>query len=417
MKATPGQFHWHHVYYLTRPDFIKHDHIHRRKVEALRSAGLHASLVSFVPQDMYSGRRAEYESLAADGMRRVVVVPTAEQVNQAMHRFFIRRLLFYRRVLVQVLLCDPQPLLSLKHHRFLGQRLRCIIEHEGDIASECLYRWTFDQVRRPPDQPPPQFKEMYDWIVTKEGNELRQADGAVLVTPAHRALWEERLKGPLEALTLPTLFDPARFRFSAADRQRLRAELGLQDKLVLTYSGSVSMPWQRFESVCQLIARLLKQKLPVRLLALIHPDGHPQAQKVIQESGIKNAALLLGVAPAEMAAYLSAADVALFLRHTHVMNRVVTSAKLGEYIAAGLPVLTTWACPYYRPLVDQHTAGLEVPDSLELPVNFQTSLAPLAAKGQDPVWRAAFSAQVLEAFGEENNLMNSYAQYIAAKLR
>ena len=58
-----------HVYYLTRPDFLKHHHIHKRKVEALREAGLSATLIAFVPEEIYRSREKEYEGVARERTR------------------------------------------------------------------------------------------------------------------------------------------------------------------------------------------------------------------------------------------------------------------------------------------------------------------------------------------------------------
>jgi hypothetical protein len=118
-----------------------------------------------------------------------------------------------------------------------------------------------------------------------------------------------------------------------------------------------------------------------------------------------------------MGSWLSAADLALFLRHNHVMNRIVTSAKLGEYLAAGLPLVTTWACPYFRPFAEAHSAALSVSDSLELPSDFKARLDALAAKGKDNTWRSKFSQAFKTAFSGANDPMNQYVGFIANQLR
>jgi predicted transcriptional regulator len=366
---------------------------------------------------LHQGRRADYERAVSDRARRVVIANNPDEVNQKVWRFFALRLLYLRRVLVHILLCEPAPLLKLKKLPILGRRLRVILEHEGDIASECLYRWAYGKFEPPPDEPPAEFRAEYDYIVAKQKAELLEADGAILVTKEHWALWEKRLGSPLRALVLPTMFDSAQFSFAAERRQALRAELGLRDKLVLVYSGSVSMPWQRFEHVCRFTRDVLSLGYPVCLLALVHTDGHAMAQKVIVQHGLEQASLLRAVAPAQMAAWLSAADVALFLRHNHVMNRIVTSAKLGEYLAAGLPLVTTWACPFFRPFAEAHSAALAVPDSLELSSEFKSRFDVLAARGKDNTWRLQFSQAFKAAFSDANDPMNQYVEFIANQLR
>lgn len=406
-----------HVYYLTRPDFLKHHHIHKRKVQALREAGLSATLIAFVPEEMYRSRQAEYERVAREGSRRMVRVPQPYAVNGQVTRFFARRLLVQRRVLVHVLLCDATPLLELKRRSILGRRLRLVIEHEGDVASESLYRWAYGKFEPPPDEPPTEFRPEYDRIVAHHKAELMQADGAILVTQEHLALWERRLGRPLSALLLPSTVEAAQFRFDARQRQRIRAELGISDKWVLVYSGSVSLSWQRFECVCQLVQRLVDAGHPAFLLALVHPDGHATAQKMIVQHGLESCSSLRAVAPQDMGAWLSAADVALFLRHNHVMNRVVTSAKLGEYLAAGLPLITTWGSPYFRAFAETQSAAVVLPDSLEWPKDFQAQLELLVARGKDYTWRAQFSEAFERTFAGKSNPLSDYVQFIADLLR
>ena len=43
----------------------------------------------------------------------------------------------------------------------------------------------------------------------------------------------------------------------------------------------------------------------------------------------------------EINGYLNASDIGIVLRDSHNMNRVVTSGKLLDYLACGLPIITT----------------------------------------------------------------------------
>jgi glycosyltransferase involved in cell wall biosynthesis len=237
------------------------------------------------------------------------------------------------------------------------------------------------------------------------------------VTQEHLALWERRLGRPLHALLLPSTVEAARFKFNARQRDRIRSELGVRDKWVLVYSGSVSLSWQRFECVCQLVQRLVAAGQPAFLLALVHPDGHATAQKLMVQHGLESCAVLRAVHPQEMGEWLSAADVGLFLRHNHMMNRVVTSAKLGEYLAAGLPLITTWGCPYFRAFAETHSAAVVLPDSLEWPRDFPAQVELLVARGKDDTWRAHFSEAFERTFAGKDNPIRDYVQFIANLLR
>ena len=41
----------------------------------------------------------------------------------------------------------------------------------------------------------------------------------------------------------------------------------------------------------------------------------------------------------ELQYFLNAADIGVLLRHNHIMNNIVTSGKIRDYMACGLPIL------------------------------------------------------------------------------
>jgi glycosyltransferase involved in cell wall biosynthesis len=139
------------------------------------------------------------------------------------------------------------------------------------------------------------------------------------------------------------------FRFAPEDRGRVRAALGVPpDCALLVYSGNLAK-WQMVDEVFSLFAAARGRMAgPARLLVLTR--GAPEAVRGrAAAQGLDGDAVhVAGVAHRDVPAYLSAADVGLLLREDIIVNRVASPTKLGEYLACGLPVVTTPVAAHWR---------------------------------------------------------------------
>jgi glycosyltransferase involved in cell wall biosynthesis len=123
-------------------------------------------------------------------------------------------------------------------------------------------------------------------------------------------------------------------------RQEVRRGLGLENKLVLVYSGGTAA-WQRVPEMCALFANLSKWRDDVFWLILSWGD-HDLFRHNLSEHGVDERRYrLLSVQQTTVQERLVAADVGLLLREDHVLNRVSSPTKFAEYLAAGVPVITT----------------------------------------------------------------------------
>jgi glycosyltransferase involved in cell wall biosynthesis len=118
-----------------------------------------------------------------------------------------------------------------------------------------------------------------------------------------------------------------------------------------------------------------------------------------------------------MGSYLSAADIALFLRHNHTMNQVVTSGKLGEYLAAGLPVVTTGAnTDMLNNFIRLRRAGAFIPDSLQLSDENKQEISNLLQLSKSVHWRIDLSECSDRYFNLELNFFRGYLENVLALL-
>ncbi len=133
-------------------------------------------------------------------------------------------------------------------------------------------------------------------------------------------------------------------------RGDVRRQLGLDDQLTLTYVGG----WFDRDSTIGLF-RVLCEALPAApwhfLLLVTAPDPQALADLVRRDLGPDTACTAIHVPQREVVRYLAGADLAALPiwkavraeadeRHSRV-ERTILSVKFAEYLAAGLPVLTS----------------------------------------------------------------------------
>lgn len=162
-----------------------------------------------------------------------------------------------------------------------------------------------------------------------------------------------------KALVVPCCVDIAAFSQSHDDRAEMRQHLGVQDRVVVVYSGGAA-PWQCVDQSVRLF-HALRSAVPNAFLLVLSGDTAAWQQA------------LRGLGPADhrvmkvphhiVGRYLCAADVALLLRRRSLVNSVASPVKFAEYLASGLPVITSPFIGDYSAMVrDQQLGVLVDPD-------------------------------------------------------
>jgi len=151
----------------------------------------------------------------------------------------------------------------------------------------------------------------------------------------------------------------AEVTYAPAQREAARVKLGLRDKLVFAYLGTITR-YQHIEdgvlpfflavnSVCENAHLLCITNEPERMLQLA------------ETAGVKRTAITtMSVPQGEVAGYLSASDCGLLLRAPAPINRLWQPTKLGEYLAAGVPMIVSRGVGRVDKLVEDFGAGIAV---------------------------------------------------------
>ncbi len=184
----------------------------------------------------------------------------------------------------------------------------------------------------------------------------READALVVLT--HRIKrelleTEEALRGREADITvIPCCVDVERFRVSPEDRMRVRRERGWSDRTVLTYVGRIGS-WYLHQHMAAFVATACRQDPGIFFSVLTQSDPAP-IESELRGAGVPPSCYWVGRAFAdELPALLGASDAGLcFLEGAS--KRASSPTKIGEYMAAGLPVITNpWGGDYVEVLRDQ----------------------------------------------------------------
>jgi glycosyltransferase involved in cell wall biosynthesis len=191
-----------------------------------------------------------------------------------------------------------------------------------------------------------------------ERRALELAD-VVAVLTRHR---EREVRSILDEDTpvyiLPCAVDTSRFRPVPERREALRRELGLRGT-VFVYAGKPG-GWYATEEMIAFLASARKVFDPLTLLVLTSEDPAAFAEPC-EKAGI--AWVARSVTPIDMSAYLSCADAGLCFLRPFRSKLACSPIKLGEYLACGLPVVSTSGCGDYDALIRREAVGVVVPNA------------------------------------------------------
>jgi glycosyltransferase involved in cell wall biosynthesis len=186
---------------------------------------------------------------------------------------------------------------------------------------------------------------LYRLTKAAERSLLRAADGVVFLT--------ERMRAdpgvPVEVI--PCCVDAQ--RFAAATR----ANLGLSNRVVYVYTGALGGYYLVDETAALLAAA---RRADPRTFALIVTQSAPgEIVAALQREGFTPGDYrVLSVAPEDVPRYLQASDVAVSLIRTSFARQASSPTKFAEYLAAGLPVISTADIGDLDAQIAEHRVGV-----------------------------------------------------------
>lgn len=273
-----------------------------------------------------------------DGVE-IIVTPHV-RLNMLFAVFFIfMNILRHKKVSMIAKKVDLRPLVLVK--KVFKQRFRYFIEVEGDAYSECIYL-----------QQHPYKDGFYDrYLKSAKANidgfagEAKSADGLLVLSEAFKNVLLERHSFLTEdkIQVTSTGFVKDRFIFNAQNRLSIRNKLGIVDEPVFVYAGNVYYSWQNIKQTLRFFYFYLKNiNESSKFIILTHSSDQGIVTEFISEIGIPpNSIIIKEVPNSEIVDYYNAADICLLLRENHLMCRLASPGKIGEYAASGTPILTS----------------------------------------------------------------------------
>jgi glycosyltransferase involved in cell wall biosynthesis len=186
-----------------------------------------------------------------------------------------------------------------------------------------------------------------------EARFLQVADASAVLTRVHAQ--DVRGAGHEEPSVLPCCVDTEHFAPRTEERAALREELGLPGR-VFVYAGKRG-GWYLVEAMFDFVVAFRRACSPASVLVLTTGPHEPFAA-MARARGLPCAVRTAD--RAEMPRYLSAADVGLSFILSAPSKRACSPVKNGEYLACGLPLVTTAGIGDYSDLVANERVGVVV---------------------------------------------------------
>lgn len=134
---------------------------------------------------------------------------------------------------------------------------------------------------------------------------------------------------------VPTCTDTNIFSYDQLKYEKMRTDLGIKDRIVFIYSGSLA-PWQMVKETVELFKKI---KQDIKQVFLLFLTIEPEKAKDIFTNMPTEDYLITSAKYSEVSSYLNAADIGILLRERHIVNKVSAPVKIGEYLCCGLPIL------------------------------------------------------------------------------
>ena len=176
---------------------------------------------------------------------------------------------------------------------------------------------------------------------TMEARALNATDGVVTLT---EVLWSEMRGWPslqsrrVAHETIPCCIDLEAFRFDEQARTVRRTELGVNERFVLVYSGSIG-GWYMTSEMADFFAVLKRQRPDAFFLWLTQGERSIIDQAMTAADVGPNDYAVRSVKPAEVPSWLSASDAGIAFYRPGISRLGTSPVKVSEYLACGLPVV------------------------------------------------------------------------------
>ena len=228
-----------------------------------------------------------------------------------------------------------------------------VLDIRGSWPEELLFAQGFDG----PEQAPADLQQQYQSADARLRHALA-ASASILTVSQGMVDYVEGLGASPESVTcVPCCVRST--SFAASERSAVRAQLGLERKLVFTYAGSVTR-YQHIEEGLLAFFRLAADHASDSHLLCLTSDVQRMVASIAASGISADRVTLRSASQHDMPGFLAAADAGVLMRAPSRMNRFSQPTKFAEYLAAGLPVVVSRGTGILDAMVEAHGAGLAI---------------------------------------------------------
>lgn len=193
-------------------------------------------------------------------------------------------------------------------------------------------------------------------------------------------------------------YDAGLFKLDSMARNNVRRELGIKDnELLFVYSGGLHK-WQKVEDNLKVFKNYHSQNPNSKMLILTGDTDKLNELLSKEDYGdIKRLIISTSVPFKSVPSYLNASDVAFLIRDNHMMNAVASPTKLAEYLACGLPVISSEVSKHW--ITEEASPYLIMAESENLNEDIDRAVATL---NKDAISAYAFNNLSLDI--DHNNI-------------
>jgi glycosyltransferase involved in cell wall biosynthesis len=243
-----------------------------------------------------------------------------------------------------------------------------------------------------------------------ERRAFASADGLVTLTEAiwpHIKDWPGLRGRELPRAVIPCCADLAKFNTNDNLRAARRAALGVENRFVIVYSGSLD-GWYLTAEMADFCAAAAKT-IPAAFFLWLTPTRHERVRALMRERGLgEQRHKILALPPAEVASHLAAADAGLAFIKPCFSKIASSPTKTAEYLGCGLPLILNAGIGDSDALTTQENAGALV--SEYTPAAYSAAAQTVWQMAQDAATRPRMRDLALRFFDLQTVGRNRYAQ-------
>jgi glycosyltransferase involved in cell wall biosynthesis len=221
-------------------------------------------------------------------------------------------------------------------------------------------------------------------VLTKlvERAAIRRAAAAVVLTPEAKDLLFHDGNDP-RVQVIPCCVDLNRIDGTPAHRARLRSVYGLNGTITMVYVGKLGKPYMQRE-MARFFCVAASLGEPLHFLIISQSAGRLLMEELDALDVPARSYTVTDVAPKELGPLLAAADCGVAFRLAAPSAVAASPTKIGEYLAAGLPVAASRGIPSVERLL---RAGIGVLVGEHSDSAYAAAAAELIRLAQDPSTR------------------------------